>query len=305
MVLAAFCRRTCGLEISEEDISTLEVRTQQVVPGGRPDLSIKGPRHFLLVEAKVEAWLHTDQAVPYAHAIREWLSTTPDGVGRLITLTPAMNCQRIRDEAERQLLAQSLAIAVIAVPWEQVASLCLELAPQAADPRLAIYLKDFHHLVSWRLGTQPRAFTQGEVEALADAQVGGLMINLRRVLHLTRDILQRWLSVSSGTAKSGEYFGFNILSNTEPGVGLAWFGVWFDAWAALGESPMFLQLTAADAVRVDDVPRALGVARRIRIQNVDQILVALPLAASVDPVVVAEGVANQILAWLRALGKVA
>jgi hypothetical protein len=126
-ILRAFITEACNLDVTVDE--TTLARTQVTVPGGRPDLAIRGKYLYLLFEAKVGAWLHEDQLRPYAQELDQWLQRQPSGTASLFVLTPQRNLTGILQSAQRELSEAGLDhIHPVGMCWEQVVVLFQTLA---------------------------------------------------------------------------------------------------------------------------------------------------------------------------------
>jgi hypothetical protein len=115
-VLRAFITKICGGEVAPD--STVSPSVQVTVPGGRPDLAIRGDSVYLLLEAKIGAWVHKDHLAPYAIALGEWRWEHPAGGAGLFVLAPQRQMSGIVASAQRNYCLLPTADCVL-VPGHQ------------------------------------------------------------------------------------------------------------------------------------------------------------------------------------------
>lgn len=76
-VLRPFLKEVCELEVTNAELTSLRVRTQVTVVGGRPDIAIQSPDFYFLFEAKVGSWLHNEQLGRTLPRFRSGVQLTP------------------------------------------------------------------------------------------------------------------------------------------------------------------------------------------------------------------------------------
>jgi hypothetical protein len=234
----AFLNRLCGVKASSAEVPI--VRTQMVIPGGRPDLVLSGPAHNLIFEAKVGSWLHGSQLIAYANALAGWQADRPGGVARLFLLAPASSAGVHGAEAVQQFrdTGSDDGHPIAVVTWQNVAALAREVA-ERSDLRLAIHLREFALLVEDRLGTANEPFTADEAVLLEDPTFPLLLERLLTLVGLTKEALGHLMPEMRLAASSGMgSHGFIIRRD-----GRAWwFGVFYPRWAAGCSSPVSMTL---------------------------------------------------------------
>lgn len=251
-VLEHFLLDLC--QITLKDFTDISVHTQFTVPGGRPDLIIKGPDHFCIFEAKVGSLLHEGQARPYAEKLKYWKQETISGIARLFILTPQANMKSSVETAKQQIAETGFCEAdVNGVAWETIADLFRRLSPQSSDPRLSVYLEDFADLIEHRVGKIQRPFTAEEAELLTDQLTANALFMTRELVEpviesLTKKLAVFNLHLNSTIAASKYYDGYNLKVE---GIKYLWLGMWIQVWARVGGSPLLIQfgderLTAHD-----------------------------------------------------------
>ncbi|MEW6048905.1 MAG: hypothetical protein AB1609_20945 [Bacillota bacterium] len=228
------------------------------VSGAYPDLVIGGPNFYLIFEAKVMSGFQTDQVVPYAQALLGWREQNPGGLAKLIIIAPRNSLQALVLEAVGQMKNKGLGVPVGELAWEEVAKACEVLSRRVQDTRLQVYLEDFAQLVSFRIGELPRAFTPEEVQLLGDQLVGGAIWRLWPLVQDVNMGVQQKLSsfipgFSSSAHYGGIWAGFNFFDQRKRGLG--WFGVWVNAWAKVGRSPLFYQIPEDVFPHLDEINR--------------------------------------------------
>lgn len=271
-----FLRRLCGVDVTAAEVPS--VRTQVVVPDGRPDLVLSGPRHHLVFEAKVGSWLHGSQLSAYARMLAAWQRERPDGVGRLYLLTPAGVAEAQRGQGVRELAGAGVELegGVTAVSWQSVAALCKEAAPRAGA-RLGVHLEAFAELVEERLGAVTEPFTAEEVALLDDPTVPLVLERLLHVVNLTKEVLAAdadlRLSSSSGMGSHGYIVRHGELA--------WWFGLWYPRWAAGLGAPLGLTLPGATAHVALQLPEGLRSPVQVRRREGLEQAVPLPVVSGV------------------------
>lgn len=294
VVLKAFLGEVCGIALPTED--KISSRTQVSVPGGRPDLAIRGDRLYLLFEAKVGSWLHEEQLTPYAHELEQWREAHPTGTACLFILAPQRQMSGLIEMAKRELSENDMNHwCPKAITWEQISVLFQTLEERIEDRRLALHLREFSEIIVYRLGEHPRPFTAEECHLLDDPLVA-------RVFHRTKllvDMVTNQLSLDGFTlalSRGSFYDGYNVTYNGR----YWWYGIWVDVWVKNGLSPIFLQLPGFTNQPVSPIPNGLLPPVRIQSGNEDQV-VPLPLRYGVELEVLAHEQAEIIRRYSREL----
>lgn len=255
----AFLKELCGLEGFDDAIPM--IRTHLSVPGGVTDLTIEGPKIFLIVEAKLASWLHQGQLIPYAKKLVEWSAATIGGKAKLLLLAPAASLAVAVDEAQEQLSAASLTVDFTPIAWEATSTLAKAIATSQSG-RGQTYLEDYSQLIDERLGQEIGPLAPDELALLRDPLAA-------RALVRTLDLASRTARLITGAASSPNiaagrfYCGHNIAVDGRK----HWMGVWLDAWEELskrgasGITPLMLQAfgeRVAEYIRnpPPDLPRA-------------------------------------------------
>ena len=275
LFLDAFLHEICGIEIPHNE--PLTTRTQVTVPGGRPDLAVRGNSLYPFFEAKVASWLHERQLTPYARELEDWQCAHPAGTASLFVLTPQRHATGIVASGYEVLQAANLSKwHPRAVTWEQVAGLCKELAPRSNDPRLALHLQEFAEVVFHRLGEPFRPFTGEEAILLEDPLVARAICRARLLVDRVCQILSgRGFTFSSSKGFLWDGFTAKFQGRTW------WYGVWIDVWAKVGSSPIFIQLGGFSGRSVPPIPEGLPAPVAVQFGNLEQV-VPLPLRDGVD-----------------------
>ena len=238
-VLRRFVTKICGIEVAPD--TTLSALIQATVPGGRADLAIHGESVYLLFEAKLGSWLHEDQLTPYARALDEWSREHPTGTARLFVLTPQQQVSRVPNEA-------------IGITWEEIATLFQEFRSETNDSRLAVHLQDFAEVVFHRLGDPSRPFTLEESQLLGNPLTARA---IRRAKDVARKAGEQLLTLLQGSecnpSYGAEYDGYWLKYG---GRGW-WYGIWIVAWAKIGLSPTFFQLSGLANRPLPPLPNGL------------------------------------------------
>lgn len=297
-VRRAFVEGLADVRLSDATLASLQVRAQVPVPGGRPDLTLTGGSTYILVEAKVGAWLHEDQLVPYAKALLDWRLAHPDGTLALVLLAPARSGRGLSEAAHTML--ESLGFprdALHLVTWEDVARLCRTLAPGATPPRLQVHLEDFAGLIEHRLDASPRALTQEEVGLLADPTVGTALVQVRYLADEAVKGLERALgpTLQVTAASGGSYLGYTLRWQGR----WWWFGLWLNAWAKTGTSPLVLQLPGLHLEAFEALTGATASPRAQASPDGNGLVLPLPLRSQIAPSHQVELLVAALTSWLR------
>jgi hypothetical protein len=239
-VLRVFLKDLCGLSVTEPELVSLTTRTQVTVPGGRPDIAIRGAKRYYLIEAKVGSWLHEEQLIPYAQELQGWLSAHPEGEAQLFLLAPRQSASGLLQLARQHMSAGGLRKVDI-IEWERVGETLGKFSESASTPRLRFYLQDFAELIERRLGGVARPFTPEEAQLLSDPLVARALLGTRDLVNRIASILheKHGEELQVGRPSYGPGWDGFILRS---GGRWWWFGLWLDAWSTAGESAVFLQL---------------------------------------------------------------
>lgn len=241
--------------------NAVEIMLRNYFAGAYPDLAIQGADFYFIFEAKLMSGLAPNQVVPYARSLLNWQQQNPNGRIALFIIGTRKSVQGLVDEAQRQLTNNGMTgVPVQRLAWDEIADRLRGLSQQTQDKQLAVYIQDFADVVFTRLGEPERPFTPEEVQLLSDDQVG---MAIQRVWFLADKLIEK---VKPGLQFPLEYrrtagpfwVGFNLWNQQK---GLGWLGVWVDAWAEIGKTPLFYQLP--DAVRpylqeIEDEATKLG-----------------------------------------------
>ena len=231
--LAAFTEKI-GLDYAD----TLTVSTQVRVQGGRPDLVIRNEDNLVLFEAKLGSWLHDDQVVPYARRV---VKARNDGRrANLWLITPAVAETGLLETGAEQLATAGISeVELAALTSEAIGALASAHSESLPPGRLRTHLEDFASLVRQRLGDDHTPFSSEEAAALGDPLVARALVRVRTVV----DAISRALKSRDKTIRISRSrgVGFDGLTLTRAGR-YWWVGLWVDAWASAGTSPVQLQL---------------------------------------------------------------
>lgn len=279
-VLAAFLREICGVEVGPHD--SVSAQTQVTVPGGRADLALRGESVYFLFEAKVGAWLHEDQLTPYAREVDQWRQAHPTGAALLFLLAPQRHASGIAQSAQRELSEAGLGhLQPVIVTWEQVATLFQRLEAQGDDPRLSLHLGEFAEIVFYRLGEPLRPFTLEECRLLEDPLAANAIRSARLLVDRATQVLsRRGFSFTASRGFLYEGYGAKYGGRTW------WYGVWIDAWAKVGFSPIFLQLLGFTNRPVPPTPQGLPGPVSVQFGNAEHVI----------PLAIRDGVELEVLA---------
>lgn len=277
-VLSAFLD-TCGIT-PRDGVADLTVRTEVSVPGGRPDLVVRGSSTYLLFEAKVGSWLNQRQVPAYLNAVTAWTRLTPQGLSRLIILAPRRNRNALVEEANRDA-GRVGAPAVEGVSWEDIGSCFAALARELPESALRTYLGLFSDLVDSTLGESPVPFTQRDLDVLSDAVVARAY---RRLWEVCETLVARLREEDDGTltfdyACSSGWQGYTIRK----GGRWWWIGLWPAIWDQLGATPLVLQTPGLDGHAPKHLSPTLPTTAVFRDKHVDRMLLPLPLVADEHP----------------------
>ena len=274
VVLSAFLKSVCGLSAIVD--SQISARTQVTIPGGRPDLAIRSESLYLLCEAKVSSWLHEEQLTPYARELEQWHQAHPQGTARLFVLAPQRQVGGIVQAAERDLAGAGLdQWRPTSITWEQIAALFQGL--DVEDRRLMLHLQEFAEIVTYRLGEPLRPFTLEECRQLDDPLVARSICRARLLVDLVKELLsQRGLrsAPSVGRLYDGYYLKYDGRT--------WWYGLWIEAWAKIGWSPVFLQLLGYSNWPLPPFPAGLPSPAGFQLDNVEYIVVPLAIRHDVE-----------------------
>ena len=262
----------------------LKVYTQVQIEGGRPDLVIKdekGDKVFLLFEAKVGSWLHEDQLVPYAREVEIWKQDNPGGVARLYIIAPKGNSENQCSEGEKQIRDAGIeSVTPVAIAWEDISDKFRGLSESVKGIKLKVFMETFVELVRWRFGEWCRKFTNEEVQFLADPLVPPIFARLSSIVHrIRKELLKlddfRSSCIISPGGGEGYYLSFEGKK--------WWFGLWFDGWRTVRDSPLIFQLLGFE----DRLPLRLPEVRPCPVQytawnNTKGYAVPLPLREDVE-----------------------
>lgn len=255
-VRQAFLSDLCAVTLSLTETATLSVRTQVAIPRGRADLIIRGPNLYLIIEAKVGAWLHGDQTVVYARELDQWAIRNPSGTARLYFLVPAKGASFLLGEACSQIASAGLAgNEPKLIRWEDIAAFCQRLARTVQDRRLSVHLEDFADLVECRIGPAERPFTAEEAQLLADPLVALALARARSLTPRIVGLLPRdgASGIQTVAASGPRWDGFTLRRDGR----WWWIGLWMDVWANIGESPLVLQLPGLQSDSLRTLPESL------------------------------------------------
>ena len=182
------------------------------------------------------SWIHGNQLVEYARHIRGWTEDNPGANACLLLIAPVSQLGSLLSQARDEVDGVNLG----GVAWEHIADLAAETAGKVPSHRTRVYLEDFAELILYRLGEVGRPFTQEELTVLTDRQLAS---SLNRVYSLIRHVvggLEARLDGDLGAKKSNGA-GFTGYEFTYRGSSF-WLGVWMHFWAAIGDSPLCLQV---------------------------------------------------------------
>jgi hypothetical protein len=291
-VLRPFLKEVCELEVTNAELTSLRVRTQVTVVGGRPDIAIQSPDFYFLFEAKVGSWLHNEQLGPYATALQEWSAAHPKSKTQLFLLAPGSNSRELKHAVQRQL---GNAEAAHILTWENVAETLSKVAEQVHSPRLRVYLQDFKELVAYRLGESTRPFTEEEVKLLVDPLVASALRATRQLVGRVAAVLheEHGGEIDVGRPVYGPgWDGYTLRSRGR----WWWFGVWLDAWVTVGESAIVFQVPG---FRPDKLPAGLSHPLPYRtLRGEKGWVVPLMLRDRVDPEELAREHASIVYDWI-------
>jgi hypothetical protein len=235
--LEVFLRDVCKLSVA--DLPAHQVETQVTVTGGRADLVISAPNLHLIFEAKVASSLHGSQMLSYLQALRD-SEVGPNGTKGLFILAPAASMVQLSKEATAQLAVADPTCEVRAISWQVVAKVLDDLSRKVGSTSLGTHLATFRDLVLFRLGGADEPFGAEELALLADPLAGRAIKRVSAVYEQVVDVLKaEKRSGITVTNSSGQKWQGRTLRS---GGRWWWFGIWPDAWAASGGSPLFLQL---------------------------------------------------------------
>lgn len=293
-VLNAFLPEVCGMSVPVQ--TNLVARTQVTVRGGRPDLAIRGETSYLLFEVKVGSWLHQDQLTPYARELDQWQTNHPAGVAKLLILAPERQIPGILQCAGFELSETGLSHwSPIGIAWEHVAIFCQALEARVHEKRLSIHLGEFAEIIVYRIGEPHRPFTSEECLLLEDPLVPRAIARARTLVDRTTGILSpRGFAFSNSNGYL--YEGYTLKYS-----GLTWwYGVWIEAWAKVGASPIFLQLSGYANQSVPPILEKLPQPITIQLGNLEQV-VPLPIRDDVEIDVLAAEQAEIVFCYATAL----
>lgn len=187
----------------------VEVKTQYAVEEGRPDLLIElsGPTRAVtvLVEVKVDSWLHPKQLPPY----KRWLDDycrKQGREGRLLVLGPSRNEKGLQTTAALQVGGRS----VSTVSWEEVAYFLARSAAGRLSASTKTYLVDFADLVRSRMGGSAVPTRRNEAQALTRSAAKGLKNAAAHLRPLAEILEDRGYRITASVASG--YDGFNLRS---------------------------------------------------------------------------------------------
>jgi len=290
-VLAAFLKDLCNVEVKPN----VNVSMQPQVTEGRPDLAIRGESTYLLFEAKVGSWLHEDQLSPYARELDQWLRKNPAGTARLFVVAPHRQVLGIAHTAKQELSEAGLShFQPVGIAWEQIATLFQTL--DANDPRLNLHLREFSEIILYRLGEPTRPFTVEECKLLDDPLVARSLHRARLLIEHVKQILSNQ-GFSFKDSRGFLYDGYGVAFEGRTW----WYGIWIDAWAKLGLSPIFLQLLGLTNRVVPLIPEGLPSPVSVQFGKLEEQVVPLPIRDAVELESLAREQANIILRYTTEL----
>jgi len=292
-VLIRFLSEVCGFLLPRGE--DLTVKTRISFDSGIPDLVVESETVRLVFEAKVASLPHDDQLVRYAKDLQEWAHGAPGRQARLFLLAPQSALSTIN--AQLALADAGVNDVPFApVSWQGVATTFHALANSTEDRRLAAHLANFAELVTWRMEEANRPLTADEVQLLQDPLIGVALCLAFRTATATSELLKSdpllGGSVQFWGPKSksdGLVSGWNVRD-------VFWFGVWIDAWAKLGRSPIVLDVSKTPSFDRLGIPADVPKPESARLSQVDYQLVSLPLRAGIDPAEIATQHAK-IIKW--------
>jgi hypothetical protein len=275
------------------------------IPGGRPDLVISGPRRLFVFEAKVESWLHEGQLASYAALLAERKVADPNIDARLFLIAPHSRQAALEDAASEQVRGvEGAAIEPKCIAWEAIAEMCAERADHHGGDRLGVYLSDFAELLRRRVGDLPRAFTDREVEWLRDPLAARAIVKTRELLDAVKEMLvtESGQAIEARPANGRGWIGYDLKTATMAIDRPWWIGLWFDVWANVGGTPLFLHLTDRD-VR-DEVPGPAGIPMHIPYVAPTSTgrVVPLTIRSDIELPVATNELAGIVLAYMRHCG---
>jgi hypothetical protein len=275
-VLTSFLELS-GVSLGDK-LTELAVGNQVTVPGGRPDLVIRGAKTYLMFEAKVGSWLHDGQIPAYLEALSSWAAETPKGVGRLTLIAPRSSCEPLTQEAN--LVASNLGTPEVRpIAWEAIASRFEVLAKEYAPSNLRSSLELFVGLVAARLGTPAGPFTKEEIGVLSDPLLGRAY---QRLWGVCSDLLDRLKGTAGVTIEKG-------TSNLWQGNTLRkkgrwwWLGLWPEVWEQTGTTPLVLQTPGLDGQSPRLLENALPRTVAFSYFGKQRMLLPLPIVADEAP----------------------
>jgi hypothetical protein len=282
----------------EERAAHLRPSTQVTIPEGRLDLALHGPDTYLLVEAKVGAWLHDGQLVPYAAELLAWAGRNPGGQSRLLLLAPADTLAGLQETAAAQLRGTGYTQPPCCISWEQIAALCGGLVRDGVQPpELRVHLATFKALIERRLGPEEEPFASEELALLANPLTGRAMrrtvVILRKLIAALRtDDPDFKPSIKDSTSLSWQ--GFNLYLKGR----WWWLGLWPTVWSTVGRSPLYLELPGMTEVMRAGIPAHLPAPVPYHTPQGDGFVVPLPLAPAMPLDEIARNLASIVRAYL-------
>ncbi len=126
------------------------------------------------------------------------------------------------------------------IAWEKIGDTVRETSRIVTSRRLQTHMQDFADLIDYRLGEAGRPFTAEEILVLSDRQFASALNRAYLIIKPITEGLKNEFGDCIGIKKSNG-MGFTGYAFEYAGNKF-WFGVWMHTWAAIGGSPLCLQI---------------------------------------------------------------
>jgi hypothetical protein len=245
----AFTKELLGFQMERATLEEQKVETQwQNIEGsGRPDVAIRAPGHFVLVENKLEAGLTKNQPGGYLEELASWKSSHESGMAVLCLQVPASRLESIARKVWEALklpldtgvAAEAERVGIRLITWQQTAAVFSGVA--LSNP-VAAYLRDcFLELIPTLVVRTPLELNEERLKMIEDLAVQNAVIALQDTLsQLRRKVGERGYKPPGqpGGTATFSYQGFTLRRADNMG----WLGIFWQGAAYYKCSPLFLYL---------------------------------------------------------------
>jgi hypothetical protein len=242
----AFTKELLGFQMERSALEEQEVETQwQNVEGsGRPDVAIRAPSYFVLVENKLGAGLTKNQPGGYLEELASWKSSHESGTAVLCIQVPASRLESIERKVWEALklpldtgvTAEVRRVGIRLITWQQTADVFGGVA--LSDP-IAAYLRDcFCELIPTSTTHVPLELDEERLEMINDIRMQNAVVALQDTLaRLRRKVREQDYKTGDAAGPADfSYQGFALQRADKGG----WLVIFWQLAAYHKCSPLFL-----------------------------------------------------------------